>query len=247
MLPCAIRRRSASGVLSTSSTCSARRTTSSGIVSRCSIPVISSTTSFIDSRCWMFTVVITSIPASSSSSTSCQRFSWRQPGTFVWASSSTSATFGFRARTASTSISSNVAPRYSTVRRGTTSSVADLRGGVLASVRLDVADDHVGAACQSPATLVEHREGLPDAGRGSEVDTELPAGHRRSLECSLRPVERHVELEDVDPRLAEEAERAIVGVLVDERVHLGDRHPAHPRHPAGLDAGVRDRDVRVEP
>ena len=40
----------------------------------------------------MFTVEMTSMPASSSSSTSCQRFSLRDPGTLVWASSSTSAT-----------------------------------------------------------------------------------------------------------------------------------------------------------
>ena len=38
-------------------------------------PVMRSTTSFNDSRCWMLTVEMTSIPASSSSSTSCQRFS----------------------------------------------------------------------------------------------------------------------------------------------------------------------------
>ena len=71
-------------------------------------PVIRSTTSLSDSRCWMLTVEITSMPAASSSSTSCQRFSLREPGTLVWASSSTSATSGRRARTASTSISSNV-------------------------------------------------------------------------------------------------------------------------------------------
>ena len=40
MLPCAIRRRSASGAMSTISIWSARRTTSSGIVSRCSTPLI---------------------------------------------------------------------------------------------------------------------------------------------------------------------------------------------------------------
>ena len=62
----------------------------------------------------MFSVEITVMPASSSASTSSQRFSCREPGTFVCASSSTSATSGRRARIASTSISSNVVPRYST-------------------------------------------------------------------------------------------------------------------------------------
>src|SRR5712691_6228638 len=122
MLPWAIRRRSASGVMSTSSSWSAARTTASGTVSRCLTPVICSTTSLSDSRCWMLTVEITSMPASSSSSMSWHRFALREPGTLVWASSSTSTRRGCRARMASTSISSNVAPRYSRVFRGMTSS-----------------------------------------------------------------------------------------------------------------------------
>ena len=39
----------------------------------------------------------------------------------------------------------------------------------------------------------------------------------------LLPVEREVQLEHVHARLAEEAERAAVGVLVDEREHLVER------------------------
>ena len=97
--------------MSSSSIWSAALTTESGTVSRWGTPVIFSTTSLTDSRCWMLTVVMTSIPAASSSSMSCQRLSLRDPGTLVWASSSTSATFGRRARTASTSISSNRVPR----------------------------------------------------------------------------------------------------------------------------------------
>jgi len=49
------------------------------------------------------------------------RFSWRLPGALVWASSSTSATAGRRVSTASRSISSTVAPRWVTTRRGRTS------------------------------------------------------------------------------------------------------------------------------
>ena len=122
MFPCAIRRRSASAVMSTSSTWSAARTTASGTVSRCTTPVICSTTSVTDSRCCTLTAEITSMPASSSSVTSCQRFSFRDPGTLVCASSSTSAICGLRASTASTSISSKNAPRYSRRFLGTTSS-----------------------------------------------------------------------------------------------------------------------------
>ncbi len=60
----------------------------------------------------MFTVLMTSIPAASSTLMSCQRFSLGPvPGVLVWASSSTSATSGLRPSTAARSISSNVAPR----------------------------------------------------------------------------------------------------------------------------------------
>ena len=93
----------------------------------------------------MLTVEITSMPASSSSSTSCHRFSLREPGTFVCASSSTSATFGLRASTASRSISSNDVPRYSMHAPRDDLEVADLRGGVGAAVGLDEPDDDVGA------------------------------------------------------------------------------------------------------
>ena len=61
-------------------------------------------------------------------------------------------------------------------------------------------------------------------------------------------VERDVELEHVDRRLAEEAERAAVGVVVDELV--APRRAEIPRPSATrwrLQPRVGDRDVRVEP
>ena len=61
------------------------------------------------------------MPATSRASTSCQRFSWVEPGAFVWASSSTSASCGARASTASRSSSSSATPRWTIARRGTTS------------------------------------------------------------------------------------------------------------------------------
>ena len=73
-------------------------------------PVIRITTSLRLSRCWMLTVVQTSMPASSSSITSCQRRSWRLPGALRWASSSTSTNAGCRASTASRSISCRAWP-----------------------------------------------------------------------------------------------------------------------------------------
>ncbi len=59
----------------------------------------------------MLTVVMTSMPAASSSAMSSARFSCLLPGTLVCASSSTTTTAGCRASTASTSISVNVEPR----------------------------------------------------------------------------------------------------------------------------------------
>src|SRR5580704_6477533 len=63
MLPCSIRRRSCSGEESTSSIWSALRTTQSGTRSRTFTPVMCSTSSAMLSRCWMFTVVMTLVPA----------------------------------------------------------------------------------------------------------------------------------------------------------------------------------------
>ena len=44
------------------------------------------------------------------------------------------------------------------------------------TVRLDEADDHVGATTVSAISLVQHGEGLPDPGRGAEVDAEVTGG-----------------------------------------------------------------------
>lgn len=56
-----------------------------------------------------------------SSWTSCHRLALRAPGTLEWASSSTSATWGRRASTASRSISVKSAPRWLSVRRAVAS------------------------------------------------------------------------------------------------------------------------------
>ena len=90
MLPWAMRRRSASGLMSTSSTWSAAPHHRVGHRLALRHAGDALDTSFSDSRCWMLTVEITSMPAASSSSTSCQRLALRDPGTLVWASSSTS-------------------------------------------------------------------------------------------------------------------------------------------------------------
>src|ERR1700682_474845 len=120
-LPCRIRLRRASGVMSMNWISSARSSSRSGTVSRTTMPVTCSTRSFTLSTCWMFTVVMTSMPAALSSSTSCQRLALRMPVTFVCASSSTSTISGCRCTAASRFISSTTVPLYGTLIRGTTS------------------------------------------------------------------------------------------------------------------------------
>ena len=136
----------------------------------------------------------------------------------------------------------------SSVCRGTTSRSPSCAAVLAPAVGLDEPDDDVGAAVVPPAALVEHRERLADAGRGAEVDAELAARHRRlSLRAHCQPVEGEVELEHVDPRLAEEAERAAVGVLVDQLVDRRRRSGPAPGDSRRLQPGVGHRDVRVEP
>ncbi len=177
MLPCNIRRRSCSGDESTSSVWLALRTTQSGTRSRTFAPVICSTASARLSMCWMLSVVMTSIPASRSSSTSSQRLAWRpDPGTLVWASSSTRATLGWRASTASRSISSNVAPRYSTETPGHDLEAFEEGLGQRPLVAFDEAHDDVRAALTPTPSFVEHVVGLAYPGDGSQVDAEMARG-----------------------------------------------------------------------
>ena len=130
----------------------------------------------------MLTVVMTSIPASSSSSMSCQRLAFRLPGTLVWASSSTRTTSGRRASTASTSISLERAPRGRRCSARDDLQPSEQLLGVLAAVGLDEADDDVGAPLEAAVALLEHRVGLADAGGGPEVDPQLSLC---AIACSL--------------------------------------------------------------
>ena len=241
--------------MSTSSTWSAARTTASGTVSRCLTPVIRSTTSLTDSRCWMLTVVITSMPASSGL-VDVLRSAWRgaSPGTLVWAISSMSTTSGRRARTASMSSSSNVAPRWVMTRRGTISrsrSCAAVLGRPWVSTK---PDHHVGAATVSPPALVEHGEGLAHARRSPEVDAQVAAGHDGSLRTAGDHDRGHDRVARSRARLSSSTftpgspstpGRARVGVGVDQVVDRRPAEPTRPRHPRSLEAGVGHRDLRI--
>ena len=207
--------------MSTSSIWSAARTTSSGTFSCCSMPVIWVTTSLRLSRCWTLTVEITVMPASRSSSTSCQRLGFLLPGVLVWASSSTSTTCGWRARTASTSSSAKPgAAVVDVARRDDLDAVEQLRG-LLAAVGFDHRGDHVGAALQPAVGLAEHRERLADAGSCAEVDAQLsafgacaatyshahhPPAHQ--LFAGYFWSSSRLSFEHVDRRLADEAQRS---------------------------------------
>ena len=121
---------------------------------------------------------------------------------------------GRRASSASRSISSNSESRYWIALARHHLELADLLRRRRPAVRLEDADDDVLPALSAPPALVQHRVRLADAGRGAEVEAELS---RAPCAKRLRPaVEREVELEHVHARLAEEAERAAVRVLLDE-------------------------------
>ena len=139
------------------------------------------------------------------------------------------------------------------------------------SVRLDEADDDVAPLGLLGARRRQHGVSLADAGRGAQKNLETAAlpscsaragrqarlagssggGHRsgpRPAELTARQrVEREIELEDIDARLAEQAERPARDVRVHQRAHalfgqcagLGDARHLQQRR-------LR-RDVRVEP
>ena len=104
----------------------------------------------------------------------------------MWASSSMSATSGCRARTASTSISSNVVPRCVAVRLGHDLEVLHQLERLRPAVRLDEADHDVAPPLRASPALVEHRARLADAGDRAEVDPELPRGDDDVLDVPRR-------------------------------------------------------------
>ncbi len=177
-----------------------------------------------------------------------------EPGTLVWASSSTSATVG---PAGEDGVEVHLLERRAAVldrAAGDDLEIAELGLGPRAAVGLDVADDDVGAPFGAGAAFVEHGVGLAHAGRGAEVDPQRAArswrDHRPSVPSRHRywssSFEGEVELEHVDPRLAEEPERPALGVVVDEVEHVVDGEAALVGDPRGLEPGVGDRDVGVE-
>ena len=113
-----------------------------------------------------------------------------------------------------------------------------------ASVRLDEADDDVGAALEPPVRLVEHGDGLADARRRTEVDPQRATPHTAILSGQSgarrrQAREGEVELEHVDAGLAEEARRAGPAVCAcHELPHDARRRARGPRPPASTCAAA---------
>ena len=107
--------------------------------------------------CWMLTVDMTSMPAASMASTSCQRFALREPGALVWASSSTSASCGARREHGIQVELVEVTPRCSIVARGMTSSPSSIAAvAARPCVSTTATTTSLPSALQAPA-LFEHR------------------------------------------------------------------------------------------
>jgi len=131
--------------------------------------------------------------ASSSSSTSCQRYRVRAcPGVLVWAQLVDQHHCGCRRRTASTSSSGNLLPRVLDVEAAGMMSMPAIRSAVfLAAVRLDDRGNHVGGpAPAGDAPRRAWRRFLPDAGSCAEIDAQLPtfsSCSRARMSVGVRP------------------------------------------------------------
>ncbi len=118
----------------------------------------------------MFKVEITSIPASSSSTTSCQRFSLRDPGHVRVRELVDQGLHGFASQDR---VDVHLLERRAAVFElppRNDLEACDLFGGLRPIVRLDESDDDVGPALVAAATFVQHGERLADAGCCPQVD-----------------------------------------------------------------------------
>ena len=172
--------------------------------------------------CWMLTVEITSMPASSRASTSCQRFALREPGALVWASSSTRATCGCRASTASRSISSSVDAAVRRPRGAGRPRAPRACAAVAARPWVSTTATTTSLpSAREPRALLEHRVGLADAGGGAEQHPQPPRFIGRvSASSSAQLGEREVQLEHVHGGLAEVAEVAALDRRSTSVAHL---------------------------
>ena len=128
-------------------------------------------------------------------------------------------------------------------RRGITGRSRELLGGARPVVGLDVADDDVGAALGAAPALVEHGEGLADARRGAQVDAQAAACSCATSSAASRARLSSRTFTPSSPRNPSDrpavCSSTSASTVVDgQAALLGD--------PGGLEAGVGDGDVRVD-
>ena len=131
------------------------------------------------------------MPASSSSSTSCQRFGWREPATLECASSSTRISAGL-ARQRGVEVEFGAAAcRGTSIRAG--GSTGRPSSSAAVSLRPCVSTTpttHVHALGLQLARGRQHGVGLADAGRRAEVDAQLAAALARLVARGSAPAAR---------------------------------------------------------
>ena len=227
--------------MSTSSISSAPSRTSSGRRSLTGAPVIVATASATLSRCWTFIVLTTWMPASRMTSTSCQRFvAGRARARSCGPARRSSATVGLaRDDRVGVHLLDDDAAVLDPPARHDLEAVEQL-GGVRPAVGLDEADDEVRAA-RRPAGGPPRASGRSCRRPGAMPEVDAQAAARRSpasawtrasISSAVGPdvervalgvdqvtrqqaVEVEVEQQDVDARLAEEAEERLLGVAGD--------------------------------
>ena len=101
-----------------------------------------------------------------------------------------------------------------------------------------------GSSFLNEAPIAGHR--ISGVNRDFDARAASPAARAREESGWRSSAECLVELGGVDARLAEQAEEAAVGVVVDELLDAVEREAAHGGDAARLDAGVGDGDVRVD-
>ena len=88
--------------------------------------------------------------------------------------------------------------------------------------------------------------------RGIQAPKQFGVGHasglllRHSGRQGIGVVKREVQDQDVDPRHAEDTEKAALRLTIDDRRHLAWRDAARGRDPRRLSGGVGERDVGIE-
>ena len=134
----------------------------------------------------MLSAVQTSMPASSSSWTSCQRLGWRLSGALVWASSSTTISFGLPLeRRVDVELADGVAAVVDHAARQDLESLEE-SARLGAPVRFDEADDDVDALVLQPTRALQHRVGLTDA--GGRADEHFQTANRIPPRCGQQRV-----------------------------------------------------------